>query len=330
MLYDPQTQGAFVNVDYFEDALLVQGFGDGQATGIALRQSGNVYIRQVGSTPDFAWTRKQDVDVPASAFVRIFDGGFDPGSRPDFSASGGPIEFGFMRSNSTSFGAIGYEIVALIDNWTVLINTPCALDADCVYPDGCFTGACVAGVCKATAMVCDDGDACTDDDCVEGVCQAAPILCDDGDPCTTDGCDAGSCTAAPIDCDDALPCTVDFCSGGTCSNVISFDSVEAAIDALLALLETPPCAGDGMAARPRQKFTKKLMKARNKLGLADAATKERLLVKLVGSADHLLERAAKLIEKAASKGTITPECAATLQSYLTSVATCTDGLAPTL
>jgi hypothetical protein len=51
---------------------------------------------------------------------------------PEFSAADGPIEFGFFRSDSTAIGASPYEIVALIDNWTMLVNTPCAIDADCV------------------------------------------------------------------------------------------------------------------------------------------------------------------------------------------------------
>jgi hypothetical protein len=151
-VYDPQAQGAFVDLDYFEDALLEQGFGDGQATGIALRQNGNVYVRQVGTTPEFAWTAKKISGVTATQFALVFEGGEDVNVHPDFSASGAPIEFGFMRRNSTSVGANGYQIVALIDNWTVLINTPCAQDADCVYPDACFPGSCVSGVCTATMV----------------------------------------------------------------------------------------------------------------------------------------------------------------------------------
>ena len=307
-VYDPQAQGGFATLDYFEDAMLVQGFGDGQATGVAVRQNGNVYVRYVGTTPDFAWTPKQNLGIPASGFVRIVDGGFDTGSHPDFSASGGAIEFGFMRSNSTSPGANGYETIALIDNWTVLINTPCVLDADCGYPDGCFTGSCVAGVCKATVQTCDDGDACTIDTCADGACTTSPVPCDDGDPCTIDACTAGACVATAIDCDDGLECTADSCTGGTCDNVITFGTVEAAIDTLVVLIEAPPCAGEGMAEHTRKKLTKKLTKARDKCALADDALKEKLLARLVGSADHLLDLAVKAVTKAEDKGKVTPEC----------------------
>jgi hypothetical protein len=326
--YDPSTQGPLTNVDYFEDALLVQGFGDGQAAGIALRQAGSVYIRQVGSTPDFAWAPKQDLGVPASAFVRIFDGGFDSGSHPDFSAAGGPIEFGFFRANSTSLGAIGYEVVALIDNWTVLVNTPCAIDEECVYPDGCFVGACVAGTgtCKATVMACDDGDSCTTDFCADGACDTTPVVCDDGDACTTDSCGAGGCSTAPLDCDDGLPCTVDACSAGTCMHGLDFVTIQNAIDGLLMLLDSPPCAGEGVTPPTRKKFVKKLTKAHARLGLADAATKAKLVTRFVGKAEHLLEVATTRLGKASDAGKISPACATSVGSYLASLLTCTDTL----
>src|SRR6185503_16513947 len=120
-------------VDFLEDASLIQGFGDGQATGLAIRQNGMVYIRQVGTTPDAAWTRKESLNVPATGVVEIFDGGSNNASHPDF-ATGGVIEFGYYRANSTSPGANGYQIIAAIDNWTVRVNTPCGSSEECVYP----------------------------------------------------------------------------------------------------------------------------------------------------------------------------------------------------
>ena len=326
--YDPSTQGPLTNVDYFEEALLVQGFGDGQATGIALRQAGNAYIHQVGATPDFAWTPKQGVGVPASGFVGISASGFDGNAHPDFTAGGGPIEFGFFRANSTSPGAIGYQTVALIDNWTVLVNTPCTGDGDCVYSDACFVGACVAGTCKATAMPCDDADPCTIDSCVAGACATTPVVCDDGNPCTVDSCGASGCTAVPLDCDDALPCTTDACIAGSCEHGLDFVTIQNAIDGLLVLLETSPCAGDGIVTPTRKKLVKKLTKTRAKLGLADAATKARIVIRFVGRAEHLLDVATTVVEKARDAGKISPVCATSIASYLASLLTCTDTLPP--
>lgn len=329
--YDPQTQGPIATVDYFEDALLVEGFGDGQATGIALRQGGNAYIRQIGLTPDFIWSPKQDVGVPATGFVGISAAGLDPNAHPDFSSSGGPIEFGFTRRNSTSLGANGYTIVALIDNWTVLVNAPCTLDADCVYPAGCFTGACVAGACRATGIPCDDGNACTDDTCIEGSCQSIPIVCNDGDPCTTDACVEanGLCTTTPITCDDQRPCTADVCIDGGCRYDNGFDSVEGAIDTALRLLSNPPCSGDGLPPKIRKKVVKKLTKARTKVAAADAATKARLLARLVGAADRLLEAVGSVMGRAVDKGAISPLCERVLRAYVAGFASCADGLPKT-
>lgn len=325
--YDPSTQGPITTVDYFEDYLLVQGFGDGQAAGMALRQAGIVYVHQIGTTPDRSWSPKQELGIPASGFIRIFDGGFDGGSHPDFTTGGGPIEFGFFRANSTSPGAIGYETVALIDNWTVLLNTPCAGDGDCVYSDACFAGTCVAGTCHATPMLCDDADGCTIDSCVAGACETAPVVCDDGDPCTVDACEAGACAAVPLDCEDGLPCTTDVCIAGTCEHGVDSVTVGNAIDGSLVLLDTPPCAGDdGIAPKTRKKIVKKLTKARARLALADAATKEKLVIRLVGKAEHLLEIVSNALDKASDAGKISPTCAESIMTYVASLLTCTDTL----
>ena len=49
------------------------------------------------------------------------------GEYPDLTASGGPIEVGFLRANSTGAGhPTGFTNPALIDNWTVRLNPPCA------------------------------------------------------------------------------------------------------------------------------------------------------------------------------------------------------------
>ncbi|MGH7895357.1 MAG: hypothetical protein ACREQL_11865, partial [Candidatus Binatia bacterium] len=214
-------------------------------------------------------------------------------------------------------------------NWTVLVNTPCAGDGDCVYPDACFVGACVAGTCKATPMLCDDdGNPCTVSSCVAGACENTPVVCDDEDPCTVDACGASGCTFVPLDCDDALPCTVDACIEGSCEHGLDFVTIQNAIDGLLVLLEAPPCAGDGVATRTRKKLVKKLTKARAKLGLADAATRARLVVRFVGKTEHLLDVATTVLDKARDAGTISPGCATSIASYLASLLTCTETLPP--
>ena len=296
--WDPQARGPIATVDFLEEASLLQGFGDGQATGLAIRQNGMVYIRQAGITPDTAWTPKESLNVPASGVVEIFDGGSNGASHPDFSASGAPLEFGFYRADSTSPGANGYFIVAAIDNWTVRVNTPCSTSADCVYADPCIVGECQSGACRATPKPCDDGDGCTSDACVAGACAFTPVVCDDGVSCTADDCRAGACQA-----------TVDFAS------------IDAALAQLLAVIATPPCSDD-IPNKLRRKLEKKLKKAQKKLANADAATKAKLIDNLIGRADSLLGLAQTILAGAQATGLVSAPCAAALSDLLTDATGC--------
>lgn len=115
--YDPQAQGAISAIDYAEDAILIQGFGEGQAAGLTLRQNQQVYLpvsRLI--TPEPSWTHKKLADLQAQDFVAI--GTTD--QHPDFSASGAPIQFGFFRANTTTNSE--YAITSGIDNWSVSIH----------------------------------------------------------------------------------------------------------------------------------------------------------------------------------------------------------------
>ena len=173
---------------------------------------------------------------------------------------------------------------------------------------------------------CDDGDPCTNDGCSAGACIHPAVVCDDGDPCTTDACAPQGCTSAPLSCDDDVACTVDVCTGGTCAHATGFTDVEATIDALLALLQAPPCNADGIAAAARRKLAKKVAQARKKLAAADEATKARLVTKLLGRADRLVDVAKTLVGKAQSHDLITAECAAVVVGFLDDLAMCVDEL----
>jgi hypothetical protein len=303
-VYDPSTQGPIATVDFLVEAMLLDGFGDGQAIGLALRQNGMVYIRQAGITPDRAWTRKESLAVSASGVVHLFGPATtDPMQLPDFSASGGPIEFGFYTANSTRGGS-GYVILTAYDNWSIRVNTTCSSTADCVYPDACLVGECQAGACRATTVPCDDGDACT-----------------------TDACVAGACAFTPVGCDDGVSCTQDACAAGACVHDVGFDSIDGAIDQLRAALSTSPCADD-IPAKLRKKLDKKLKKAQAKLAGADAATKAQLIDKLVGRADSLLGLARTLLAGAQATGVVSPACATGLDSLLADAAGCVSALSP--
>ena len=124
-VWNPATMGAIVSIDYCEDAKAIAS-GSLQATSVAVRQNGRVYIGVPGSLftpnqPSPAWTRISRLRFRQSDFGGI-TGTLNPlyMGNPDFSASGAPIEFGFYRGNS---GFPGYTTRAAIDNWAVTVNT---------------------------------------------------------------------------------------------------------------------------------------------------------------------------------------------------------------
>ncbi|NMB75069.1 MAG: lamin tail domain-containing protein [Myxococcales bacterium] len=89
--------------------------------------------------------------------------------------------------------------------------------ASCDDLDPCTTDdRCNLGVCRGTAVSCDDGNFCTEDVCnpVSGECQHLnnTLSCNDGDACTvSDVCSNGLCVGQPLTCDDHNLCTDDSC-----------------------------------------------------------------------------------------------------------------------
>lgn len=139
--YDPQTQGAIASIDYSEDSILFSGFGDGQATGPALKQNGKVYAAYGLITGTAATWRTQTFGhLGRCDFSQVVAVGgqaqrfFDHTQHPDFSANGSGIEFGFFRANNSI--ADSYSTDAGIDNWSVTVTT-----ASTSYLDGTLNDA---------------------------------------------------------------------------------------------------------------------------------------------------------------------------------------------
>lgn len=299
-VYDPSTQGAIASIDFDEDAQRLVGSNLGQSTGVAVRQGGRVFVHQVGATPESAWTHKQGRGIVASAFGEMDSGGGGTG-KPDFSSTGGPIEFGFVRGNSTGAGGPSYSITGAIDNWRVRLNPPCTTPADC-----------------------DDGDACTTDACASGACASTDVDCSDGDPCTTDQCAAGTCGHAPLDCDDGRDCTADACVAGTCQHplAVSYSMAEAKAQQLLAVLQSKACAGGALSKRLVKKLRPKIAKLRGKVDRADGTTKAKLVARLVTQAAALLDAASGLVGRAVTDGLLSAACADELQAFLADIRQC--------
>lgn len=122
-VFDPATGGAIVSLAYAEDSQRISG--GVQACGLALRQGGVVYYGPGFLTPTAfgTWVTTTQSGLTAAQFDALA-----PGVQvPDFSPSGGPIEFGFYRSNSTSVGGGGGTTYGGIDNWQVILTIDAAV-----------------------------------------------------------------------------------------------------------------------------------------------------------------------------------------------------------
>jgi hypothetical protein len=129
--YVPSVSGAIGSLNYIEDAACTAGcFGDGQSTGPAVLQGGNLYILSSSTFitgPGAPWTQHALSGLTAADFglVNVTSPGsgtiFDNTQHPNFSAGGASIQFGFFRANGTSVGGGGYTLAAGIDNWQLAI-----------------------------------------------------------------------------------------------------------------------------------------------------------------------------------------------------------------
>jgi hypothetical protein len=297
-------QGPIGSIDYSELGRAVSTAGQGQSAGLAIRQGGQVFVVQAGITPEAAFTPKERKGIKASDFGLMTTDGFPGGAKPDFSAPG-PIEFGFVRGNSTSIGGNGYTLTAAIDDWKVQLNPPCTGPEECNDEDACTTDACAAGACVFTAVPCDDGNACT-----------------------TDSCAAGSCQNVPLDCDDGADCTEDECRDGACEHLVTatFELVDAKIEELLNILDGKACADDTLTKQFARKLARKLRKARAKVGRADDATRAQAVSKLLARADVLLDLGTTIVSRAIATTSISGACGEALQGFLADIRQCVQGL----
>lgn len=300
--YDPMASGGFASIDYAEDYRLLQGGGEGQATGIALLQNGTIFVRRLGTTPERDWTRLSATGLTVDDFERL-DGGQQV---LNFSSGGQPIRFGFFRANAhpSTGGTEGSQVVG-IDNWRVALVPACASDANCDDADLCTTDACVANVCRRTALVCTDHDACTVDACV-----------------------GGACSNTPLDCDDGASCTADACVAGVCLHDLSADarSVRDRIGTFITILEREPCNSQTPRINVIRKLGKRLRKARAKLDAADAAVRLPRITRLLDRAQDQIVLAADVLGRAEGAGHVTAACAADLRAFLEDVRLCVAGV----
>lgn len=122
--YDPQTQGAIVSIDYSEDTIMFEGYETYPRTntGPALWQNGQIYFAWGLEAFQTSWTTQSLMSLQEDDFGKHWSSS----EHPDFSESGGIIEFGFYRFSAVpnSGGFIsGYDFNGGIDNWSVTANS---------------------------------------------------------------------------------------------------------------------------------------------------------------------------------------------------------------
>jgi hypothetical protein len=124
-VYDPKIGGAIDHIDYSEDQIEFSPPFSGAAIGWAMFivQDGRIFSATSSSDAftNLSWKRAKLSGLTAADFsnANIPDGG---SIHPDFSTSGAPIAFGFVRSNTTSFSI---TTTHGIDNWSVAIYPKC-------------------------------------------------------------------------------------------------------------------------------------------------------------------------------------------------------------
>jgi hypothetical protein len=111
--YNPATQGAIDHINYSEDQIVIDPpfVGAAVGTGFTLTQGGIRYSIVMnppgGAFTNLAWQKSSRVDLKAADFPGI-----------NFSAAGGPITFGYFRSNSNDGGS-AITVTHGIDNFRV-------------------------------------------------------------------------------------------------------------------------------------------------------------------------------------------------------------------
>lgn len=122
-VHDPSTQGAIASVAFSEDLRMVVGSVPGMSSGSMLLQNGLRYYRWCWETDSVSWTNR--TAHPTGSHDYLLDGLQDNGSnpiRPDFSANGAPITFGYFR-NIQGVAGTNFFMTSGIDNWTTTVVT---------------------------------------------------------------------------------------------------------------------------------------------------------------------------------------------------------------
>lgn len=124
---DPAAVGGITNISYSFDSKrgAASNLGNAQAFGIAIRQNG-IHYYNYNANSLTSWETYSDSDLTVGELA-VYGGEADEAAAggfltPDFSATGAPITFGYMRLNST-VGSNAF-VHGFMDNYSVTVEHP--------------------------------------------------------------------------------------------------------------------------------------------------------------------------------------------------------------
>lgn len=129
--YNPATDGEIFWLNYFDDSINTSGAGDGHSVAAGLQQNGNIFFapfpRQVSEEPDAIgrvdeWNPKRQLGLTQADFRPINGQGLSSSLEPDFSSTGAPITFGYVRATSGGPNPSGTSRETGIDNWRIEVQ----------------------------------------------------------------------------------------------------------------------------------------------------------------------------------------------------------------
>lgn len=124
--YDPAVSGAIYSIDFAEDCLVAGTVGPIAYvdSGVLVEQGGRRYAaRATGYCSTSAWAPVAAWSSLTAADFLLVDGTACAAGDacPDFSASGAPLKFGYVRGAALAAGKPAGSIVHGIDNWKVTV-----------------------------------------------------------------------------------------------------------------------------------------------------------------------------------------------------------------
>jgi hypothetical protein len=153
--YDPSTMGPISTMGFDFDFRMIDASSSIKTcqAGLLLRQAGQTYAHPVLATfnVDPAWGAVSSTNTAAADFGLVTATGVDSSIHPDFSCTGGTVEFGYTVINSSNKS--GNTITWNVDNFSITIQRPGF--ADCNgngVSDYCDLVTGVSGDCDSNSL----------------------------------------------------------------------------------------------------------------------------------------------------------------------------------